>query len=58
MNRLSDNKRRIDERWVIVAGRYAGTGLMNQRVLSAADVGSWSIDASEKPTVEVPGGAA
>jgi len=58
MSRLSDNKRLIDENWVIVAGRYAGTGLMNQSVLSAAVVGAWSIDASEKPTVEVPGGAA
>ena len=58
MSRLSDNKRLIDDSWAIVARRYAGTGLMNQSVLSATVVGSWSIDASEKPTVEVPGGAA
>jgi hypothetical protein len=58
MSRLSDNKHRIDESWAIVTGRYAGAGLMNQSVLSATAIGSWSIDPSEKLTVKVLGAVA
>jgi len=43
MSRLSDNKRLIDDSWAIVARRYAGTGLMNQSVLSTTGEKAWAI---------------
>jgi hypothetical protein len=44
MKMLSDNVRHIGNSWAIESGRYAGIGLMNQRLLSTTGNEGWAID--------------
>jgi len=44
MKMLSDKTRDIGDSWVIVSGRYAYAGQINQSLLSTTGIEEWAID--------------